>query len=635
LYGLYVIDEANIESHGMGYDPDRTLGNDPRFLPAHMARVKAMLERDKNHPSIIFWSMGNEAGDGENFDSTFSFIKWRDPSRPIHYERAELGRNTEVYCPMYPDVGYLVEYASKPQERPLIMCEYAHAMGNSTGNMKEYWDAIEKYDQLQGGSIWDWVDQGFLQKNPNGEPYFAYGGDFGPPGTPSDSNFCCNGLVLPDRTPHPALHEVKKVYQYVQFKPVDLSNGNISIKNLYDFITLDHLDMAWELLEDGISAGKGSIDARDIPPGQEKVVHIDLPERRAGKEYFLNLAAFAREKSGILPQGTVLATEQVPLPATVAANTPVSQKASLEPVWSQDRKTVTVAGVGFYVTFDTLSGTILSMKVNDEEYLVKGFTPNFWRGPTDNDHGNRAQKRLLIWKEAGTDQVVKRFEVIKPSRGEVVVKVKYELTKVKIPYELTYRVFGSGDILITGEVDPGAAELPELPRFGMNFRVPDHFDQVTWYGRGPFENYEDRKTAAFVGLYQLPVDQMFFPYVRPQESGTRTDIRWMSLADEDGNGLLITGMPLFSASALPFTTSQLDYADSRFRHPADLEENDFIDVNVDLKQMGVGGDDSWGAKPMKQYLLPSGKYSFTFTVRAIRHGDDPMVLSKRQIAPPR
>ncbi|NTV84886.1 MAG: beta-galactosidase, partial [Bacteroidales bacterium] len=269
-YGLYVIDEANIESHGMGYHPDRTLGNDPRFMKAHLARVQAVLERDKNHPCVIFWSMGNEAGDGVNFDTCYNWIKQRDPSRPVHYERAELRHNTDVYCPMYPDIEYLAEYASKPQPRPLIMCEYAHGMGNSTGNFQDYWDVIESYPQLQGGSIWDWVDQGYEKKDANGRIYYAYGGDYGPPGTPSDSNFCINGMVLPDRTPHPALYEVKKVYQYIGIKPVDAENGIISIKNKYDFLSAQNSNIHWQLVGDGLEIASGTIEKPDIEPHAEK-----------------------------------------------------------------------------------------------------------------------------------------------------------------------------------------------------------------------------------------------------------------------------------------------------------------------------------------------------------------------------
>lgn len=633
-YGLYVIDEANIESHGMGYSPDCTLGNDPRFMNAHLARISSMLERDKNHPSVIIWSMGNEAGDGVNFDTCYNWIKQRDPSRPIHYERAELGRNTDIYCPMYPAVEYLSEYASKPQSRPLIMCEYAHSMGNSTGNLQDYWDVIERYPQLQGGSIWDWVDQGIQQKDGKGRIYYVYGGDFGPPGTPSDSNFCINGLVLPDRTPHPALYEVKKVYQYVGIKPVEGMVGKISVKNKYDFISLNNLDINWQLAGDDKIIASGIIEKPDIAPKEEKIFDLDLPavDPLPGVEYFLNFRATTREASGLIPKGYELASEQIPLLWKVIVK-PVKDKAFLETVWSKDRKKLTVSGAGFYVTFDTVSGMMTSLQFNGTQFLIRGPVPNFWRAPTDNDFGNNMPERCAIWKDASSARVLKSFRVEKPAKGEVHVTAEFLLGKSLIPYRLTYYVYGTSDIIISGEIDPGAAELPDLPRFGMNMRMPAEFSQVKWYGRGPFENYWDRHTAANVGVYESKVDDLYFPYIRPQENGTRTDIRWMTLANEDGIGLMITGLPLISASALPFTTSQLDYTDNQFRHTVDLVPQNFIDLNIDYRQSGVGGNDSWGARPLPAYTLLPGKYNFSFLIRPISQNNDPMKISKVVFSP--
>jgi beta-galactosidase len=633
-YGLYVIDEANIESHGMGYNPDRTLGNDPRFMTAHLARVRSMLERDKNHPCVIFWSMGNEAGDGVNFDTCYNWIKQRDPSRPIHYERAELRRNTDVYCPMYPDIEYLAEYASKPQERPLIMCEYAHGMGNSTGNLQEYWDVIENYPQLQGGSMWDWVDQGFQQKDALGRIYYAYGGDFGPPGTPSDSNFCINGLVSPDRTPHPGLYEVKKVYQNVDIKLVDLQKGKIRIKNKYDFISTHNLDIHWTLVGDDQVIAQGIIEQPDIAPRSEKTYELDLPlvDQLQVVEYFLNFSVTAREASGLIPKGHEVAAGQIPLPWKTGVS-PVKDKAFLEIVWSKDHKMLDITGVDFFVRFDTLTGIMNSLEYDGKHYISQGPVPNFWRAPTDNDFGNHMQTRCAVWKEASKVRKVQSFKVKKPANGEVHIIVDYLLGNSGIPYRVTYILFGSGDIIISGEMDPGDAVLPDLPRFGMNFRIPASFSQVKWYGRGPFENYWDRHTAAFVGVYESDVKDLFFPYLRPQETGTRTDIRWMALTDEGGDGLLITGMPLISASALPFTTNQLDYTENQFRHTVDLIPNDFIDLNVDYRQTGVGGNDSWGARPLPEYTLNAGKYSFSYRIRPINKNIDPMKMSKVVISP--
>jgi beta-galactosidase len=633
-YGLYVIDEANIESHGMGYDPDRTLGNDPRFMAAHLARVQAMLERDKNHPCVITWSMGNEAGDGVNFDTCYNWLKQRDPSRPVHYERAELGRNTDIYCPMYPDVEYLAEYASKPQARPLIMCEYAHAMGNSTGNLQEYWDVIESHPQLQGGSIWDWVDQGIEQKDGNGRNYYAYGGDFGPIGTPSDSNFCINGLVLPDRTPHPGLYEVKKVYQYIGIKAVDGSFGKIRVKNKYDFISTRNLDIHWQLVGDDEIIDSGIIEKPDIAPKGEQTFDLNISEVRPlpGVEYFLNFTVTTRKASGLIPEGHEVASEQIPLPWKKEVK-PVKDKAFLEPVWSKDRKMLTVSGADFYVMFDTLAGIMTSLEYEGKQFLTRGPEPNFWRAPTDNDFGNRMPKRCAVWKDASTVRVVTSFKVARPAKGEVQVTVNFLLGKSLIPCRVTYTIYGTADIIISTEIDPGAAELPELPRFGMNLRMPAEFSNVKWYGRGPFENYWDRHTAAFVDVYESKVDDMGFPYLRPQETGTRTDIRWMTMTNEDGTGLMIAGLPLISASALPFTTSQLDYTDNMLRHTIDLVPNDFIDLNIDYRQTGVGGNDSWGARPLPRYTLSSGKYRYSFRIKPINQNIDPMKISKVVISP--
>jgi beta-galactosidase len=633
-YGLYVIDEANIESHGMGYNPDRTLGNNPLYMEAHLERIQSMLERDKNHASIIFWSMGNEAGDGVNFDTCYKWIKQRDPSKPIHYERAELRHNTDIYCPMYPEVEYLLEYASKPQERPLIMCEYAHGMGNSTGNLQEYWDAIESHPQLQGGSMWDWVDQGYEKKDANGKVYYAYGGDYGPPGTPSDSNFCINGLVLPDRTPHPGLYEVKKVYQNISIKAIDAEKGIITIKNKNYFISTKNFDINWKLFGDGVDLASGNITAPDIAPQAEKTFTLELlkVEPQPGVEYFLDFSVTAREPYGMIPKGHVVATEQIPL-SWYADAKPFKDKAFIELEWSKDRKLLDVTGVDFLVRFDTLTGNILTLEYEGKKYISRGPVPNFWRAPVDNDFGNRMQKRCAPWKDASLNRTVKSFKAEKLTHGEARITVNFLLGSAGIPYTVKYHIYGSGDIIVSGEMDPGSAELPDIPRFGMNFRVPAAFSHVKYYGRGPYENYWDRHTASFVGVYESEVNDLFFPYLRPQETGNRTDIRWMTLTDDDGDGLMIAGMPLLSMSALPYTISQLDYTDNEFRHTDDLITNDFIDINADYRQTGVGGNDSWGATPLPKYTLYPAKYIYSYRIRPINKNIDPMKISKVVFSP--
>jgi len=532
---------------------------------------------------------------------------------------------------MYDDIESIVKYASVPQSRPLIMCEYAHAMGNSTGNLQEYWDAIESHDQLQGACIWDWVDQGYLKKDDNGNSFFAYGGDYGPSGTPSDSNFCTNGLVLPDRTPHPALNEVKKVYQYVKIKPVDMTKGTILIKNMYDFISLDHFDIQWSIARDADVLVKGTIRGPKIPPHGEKEFTLNIAsiDPLPGSEYFLNFSIRTKTATELVPKDFEVASEQLLIPYSKEKKA-VTQKATLEVVWSKDRKNLKVTGVDFAVQFDTLAGAVTFLEYGGNSFLTRGPLPNFWRAPTDNDFGNKMHKRLGVWKEASDDRTVRRFLVSQPDRSEVNIKVTFELAGVHAPLQVDYTIFGSGDIIISETIDPGARELPELPRFGMNLRMKEGFNQVKWYGRGPFENYWDRNTAAYVGVYESTVADMFFPYVRPQESGTRTDVRWMSLTNDEGDGILICGLPLVSLSALPYSIEELDYTLSKHRHPVDLEKKNYIDINIDLHQMGVGGNDSWGAKPLGKYRLFTGPYSYSYRIRPINSSMDPMKLSKEK-----
>ena len=387
-----------------------------------------------------------------------------------------------------------------------------------------------------------------------------------------------------DRTPHPGLYEVKKVYQYVGIEPVDPEDGLIRIHNKYDFLTTEHLDIHWSLMEDGRELMSGMIESPDLQPGQDRIYELDLPPVHPlpGAEYFLNFSARYRVKEGFFEEGHEAAAEQIAL-SWKAPPIPVNDKASLEIVWSKDRKNLTISGVDFYVRFDTLSGMMTSLEYNKEEYITRGPVPNFWRATVDSDFGNRMQLRSEVGKEAGRSGQVSRFKVSKLAWGIVHIEVDHILGHTRIPYVMTYTVYGTGDVVISGTIDPGAAELPELPRFGMNLRIPAVFSHVKWYGRGPFENYWDRHTAAFVGLYESTVEQMYFPYVRPHENGTRTDVRWMTLTDEDGKGLLIAGIPLISISALPFTADQLDYTESRHKHTTDLIPNDFIDINVDYR----------------------------------------------------
>ncbi|MBP6977974.1 MAG: DUF4981 domain-containing protein [Lentimicrobiaceae bacterium] len=619
-YGLYVIDEANIESHGMGYMSERTLGNNPLFMKSHLERVRGMVERDKNHPSVIIWSMGNEAGDGVNFDTCYRWIKMRDASRPVHYERAESGLNTDIYCPMYDNTWSLSMYASHRMSRPLILCEYAHSMGNSTGNLQDYWDVIEKYPQLQGGSIWDWVDQGYLVKDKQGNPYYAYGGDFGPPGTPSDGNFCCNGLVSPDRTPHPALTEVKKVYQYIQIKPVDMDSGIIRVINKHDFIDLSYVDIEYSLMADGRQEAGGRIGQLDIPAHGEKEFSIPIPVGilDTDRECFVNFRIITREDQPFRPAGSVVASEQLAFPRKQTAE-PVKVREGQKLNLDLQQDDPIIRGNGFRIIFDRQTGTIASWKYLETELIKEGPLPNYWRAPTDNDFGNGMEKRCAIWKQASQDRRVDKFEVRQVSESTVEVSVAYAFPGNEIHQQVTYLVYASGDIEVTSTIDPGNVSLPEMPRFGMKMKVNRVLGFLEWYGRGPHENYCDRNTSAFVGIYQSTPAEQYFPYIRPQENGYKTDTRWLTLTDHQGIGLKITGLPLFGFSALPYTIENLDQGTRKnYRHTCDLVPADFYEVMIDQKQMGVGGDDSWGARPHKQYQIPAGEYTFSFRLTPIK-----------------
>ncbi len=841
-YGLYVIDEANIESHGMGYG-EKSLAKNPDWKEAHLDRIKRLVERDKNHPSVIIWSMGNEAGDGENFTVCYNWIHDRDDSRPVHYERAGLGTNTDIYCPMYASIGSLERYAQKPQEKPLILCEYAHAMGNSVGNLQDYWNVIEKYNQLQGGSIWDWVDQGLLKKDENGVEYFAYGGDYGPEDIPSDGNFCANGLISADRTPHPSLAEVKKVYQYIKVKPVNVLNGIIEVRNSYDFINLSFVDLHWELVGDSKIVQDGVIENLYVDPQQR--INLTLPitdfQYLRGAEYFLNLHFITNKAFSLIPEDYKIASEQIVIPSERITELFLTDNFSVLNI-EESKSTVDIITHNFQIAFDKVLGTISSYKFYGEELMPDGPKPNFWRAPTDNDFGNGMEKRCEMWKKASKQQEVEKFSVKQIGKDEVQIEIIKKYDEAKAKNVTTYRVFGNGDIEVTNHLipdpkkernreyfvdfedgygtvlnftkeepimielpDPGEIEstsftietmlkvtdfskknalwvndlwapgklhlefrngklcfflygsdyqyfdypfetgkyyriaivydsenkfvnlfvnkkmveskefgsavpidlsgksyvggyehenrfflgnvdyfivwttaldgvkrgiisgdeedllflywlyemeknvihnsteknhatlvekdleMPELPRYGMNMEIPGQYSNLSWYGRGPFENYWDRNTAAFVGVYNSTVEEQYFPYIRPQENGYKTDTRWVALQDSTGKGLMFVGEPLISFSALNYSIDDLDQGTRQnYKHTNDLTPHDRIYLNIDYKQTGVGGDNSWGARPHPEYTLNYGEYEYTYIIRPLRRKTDLMELSRKR-----
>lgn len=644
-YGLYLIDEANIESHGMGYGKE-SLAKDSTWMGAHLYRTKNMFHRDKNQPSIIIWSLGNEAGNGVNFLATYDYLKSADLTRPVQYERADLDKNTDIFCPMYARMENMEEYAKTNPIRPLIQCEYAHAMGNSVGNLQDYWTLIEKYPALQGGFIWDWVDQGLVKTDSVGECFWGYGGDFGPDTVPSDGNFCCNGLVSPDRSVKPQLLEVKKVYQYIGFKTVDLKKGTIEIKNKYAFLNLSTFDFNWEIVGDGQVVKNGSFSDVNLEPGQTSVEPFDNKfEPVAGVEYFLNVKAKLKNNWSLLEAGTELAAEQFALPVFVAV--PVVNKAEFAAVNVQDNEnSVTISGEGFAVAFDKKAGVMTSFKKGDAELLKSGPVPNFWRAPTDNDFGNGLNRRSRVWRTAGETRKVAGVAISQTAKNKVEVIFKFDLVndsnRVIASYQSGYTVFGSGDVLVDNSFKMTKEDLPEIVRMGMNLEMPRKYDQFIYLGRGPQESYWDRKTGAFVGLYKQTVAEQYWKYVRPQENGNKTDVRWAAVTDTNGNGLLFVGLPLLEVSAhhnvladfeseIRSFDNQRDQTSAINRHTNDVKPRDLTSVNIDYKQMGVGGDDSWGARTHDEYRLTGKEYKYAFRMKAIVAGEKPEELAKLKL----
>ena len=607
-YGIYLVDEANIESHGMGYRPDVTLGNNPDWMEAHIDRIRRMVERDKNHPSVVIWSMGNEAGDGVNFVAGSDWIHQRDPYRPVHYERALLRDHVDIYSPMYMRIEGLKRYVSKTQKRPLILCEYAHAMGNSVGNLQDYWDVIEAEPQLQGGFIWDWVDQAIFAKTSDGRPFFGYGGDFGD--VFNDGNFLCNGLIQPDRTPNPHLWEVKKVYQNIKVSVVDAGSGKFLVRNNHYFANLNVINYLWELAADGEIIQTGDPQTLDLPPRQstELSIPFEMSENTADTEYILTVKFVLPKDEPWAERGHVVAWDQFELPKPKSTLKTIDLAALPGLDLQETPKQFIISGDGFEARIGKESGALEDYRVEGQKLVSSPLVPNFWRAPIDNDNGNRMPARQAIWRMAGPQRVLTAVKVQRKDEKAIEIGASFVLPAGMSTQTITYRIYGNGDIVVENSFEAGMKDLPNLPRFGMQMAVPGSLQNLTWYGRGPHESYWDRKTGAAVGIYSGTVADLLHPYIRPQEVGNKTDVRWLTLTDENGAGWLAVGDSVLSVSAWPFGQDALERAE----HTFELVERNSITVNLDLKQMGVGGDNSWGARPHTPYTLPATSYKYSF-----------------------
>ncbi len=621
-YGLYVMDEANIESHGL-WNSNIILANKPEWKQAFVARGNAMVERDKNHPSVIIWSLGNESGMGPNFDYMAQLIKLADGTRPIHYEgRKDYSpkslSNYDIISVMYPTMQDMIDLVKKDKSRPLIVCEYAHGMGNSIGNLEEYWKVIDNYPTMQGGFIWDWVDQGLRLKNSDGVEYWDYFNHI-------DGANAGDGLVNPDRVPQPELQEVKRVYQSIKFDSGDTLEGKqnqISIKNDFDFKSLSDYEIQWSLLENGTEIGKGSLEPGNIPPQKNTTILIPYkipvaPE--PGSDYYLNVAFVQKDTTHFAPKGFEVAKQQF----FIKTNKEGMPKLSLAgngslKVTQLNNNRVQLSGDQFTAVFDKTKGGMTSFKKNQIEMLESGISANFWRVPTDNDAGGNERSFEYQWRKAGLDNITltsSEYKTIRISTHayQLIFTNRLKGKENEIIEKIDYSVFATGDVHIQVHYE-FLGEWPDLPKVGNHFQMPVEFDQVKWYGNGPHETYADRKTSAIVGIYSGTVAQQHFPYIAPQENGNKTGVRWAEVTNAKGLGMLIIADSLVNFTIHDYSDADLQAAK---KQGATLQRGKGIFVNIDLIQMGLGGDDSWSPRVHDQYRIKQRSFDYGYRLHII------------------
>ena len=596
-YGLYMIDEANIESHGMGYGP-ASLAKDSTWLTAHMDRTHRMYERSKNHPAIVIWSLGNEAGNGINFERTYDWLKSVDKTRPVQYERAEQNYNTDIYCRMYRSVDEIKAYVAKKDiYRPFILCEYLHAMGNSCGGLKDYWDVFENEPMAQGGNVWDWVDQSFREIDKNGKWYWTYGGDYGPEGIPSFGNFCCNGLVNADRQPHPHLLEVKKVYQNIKATLLSPKNMKLRIKNWYDFSNLNEYELHWNVTADTgekIAEGTKVLDCEPHATIDVSLGNVLLP--KTVREAYLNISWTRREASPMIAEDWEVAYDQFVIAGNKNYTGYRPQKAG-ETTFTVDKET----------------GALTSLALDGKELLATPITLSLFRPATDND--NRDKNGARLWRKAGLDNLTQKVTSLKEGKNTTTADI--ELLNAKGQKvgtaDFIYTLDKNGALKIRTTFQPDTAIVKSMARLGLTFRVADTYDQVSYLGRGDNETYADRGQSGKIGLYQTTPERMFHYYVTPQSTGNRTDVRWTKFTDRSGEGIFVDSNRPFQFSIVPFSDVLLEKA----RHINELERDGLVTVHLDAEQAGVGTA-TCGPGVLPQYLVPLKKQSFEFTLYPVK-----------------
>ena len=625
-YGIYVVAEANIESHGMGYGKE-TLAKNPSYKKAHMERNQRNVQRGYNHPSIIFWSLGNEAGYGPNFEQCYTWIKNEDKTRAVQYEQAGTNEFTDIFCPMYYDYDACKKYSEGNIDKPLIQCEYAHAMGNSQGGFKEYWDLIRKYPKYQGGFIWDFVDQSNHWKNKDGIDIYGYGGDFNKYDA-SDNNFNDNGLISPDRRPNPHAHEVGYFYQSIWTTPGDLSKGEIKVYNENFFRDLSAYYMEWQLLANGEVMQTGVVQDLNVAPQQTATLKLNLNTEKICpcKELLLNVTYKLKAAETLMPAGSTVAYDQLTIrPYTAKALELKNQKASnldivVPVIKDNDHNYLIVEGENFIIEFNKHNGYLSRYEADGMQLLNPGaqLTPNFWRAPTDNDYGAGLQHRYAVWKNLGLKLTSLKQSI---ENEQAIVQAEYEMKAVKGKLFLTYVINNEGAVKVTQKMEAGKEEkVSDMFRFGMQMQMPENFNEVEYYGRGPVENYADRNHSTLIGKYRQTVAEQFYPYIRPQETGTKTDLRWWRVLNISGNGLQFVGDAPFSASALNYSIESLDDGVQKDqRHSPEVAKAPFTNLCIDKVQMGLGCVNSWGTLPLEKYRVPYQDYEFSFILTPVRH----------------
>ncbi|GAA0873344.1 beta-galactosidase LacZ [Gangjinia marincola] len=638
-YGLYLMDEANLETHQLG----GFLSNKAEWGAAHLERATRMVERDKNHPSIIFWSLGNESGSGPNHQAMAGWIDNYDETRFIHYEGAQTlnhkGKDflkdppyVDMISRMYMPIEPMIKLANLPDDnRAVIWCEYAHSMGNSTGNLFKFWNAIRSNKRMIGGYIWDWVDQGLLQQTAKGESFYAYGGDMGDTKI-NDKNFCLNGIVNPDRSPQPALWEVKKIFQPLAFEAIDLANKKVLIKNRHHFNSLNAYEFHWKIEESGKTIREGTLDLINLAAGETRTVEIPFStiKTKPGKSYYLFISAQSNKEMKWAEKGHEVAWGQFELPLNTQ---PVvfkkNKKAGFEK--SENNEQVTITGKSFTVRFDKTTGTLVKYTSGGKDIIDGEVVPNFWRATTDNDRGGgRTPKTLHVWKEASEKRFLEKFEVnSSDDQGfEVVSVLSFAEGKAKV--EITYTVYSDGALHIRNKFDVMEnADLPMLPRYGMVFPMHTSLDTFTWFGLGPHETYPDRKYGAYMDKFSMNVYDDYKGYIRPQESGNRSNVEWFALINNKNKGLEVNSLDgTLHVNPSPYSTKMIDDA----LHTYDLKESDHIMLHIDLEHMGVGGDDSWSknALPHPEFRVKPTNKSYHFILRPVSGNPEPHRLQTQE-----